>query len=235
MGRWKYRTWAVTARGGERRKQKSSKTNDNNEEVATSMGQSVESSGQSCRAKTSPYPSVFQHEDDRKFCKRTDLGNRRATMRELPIDRKSREVSATNGSNSVVFDRRPRGVTLAFYPSRPSTPDGARWLWWSRCAPPEVIDEVVCALGRQRLGVETIVIGGLERYPVRETTWPRWLARWSRAPGPSTIVVDTKGLPNRRRRRLMDSTRRRIALSKDADPVTAVTTAIKYWITRRFR
>lgn len=122
------------------------------------------------------------------------------------------------------------GVAIGFYPRRPSNPKPGVDLWWSAAAMPETIDEVIDLIDSQGLPVETIVIGGLRRYPVFDDVWPRWLARWSRCEGVKSLVVDTSQLSDGQRRRLIEATRRRLVLSADENPVADAVKAVKRWL-----
>lgn len=138
------------------------------------------------------------------------------------------------GDVAIVFDGEIKWLSLEFQPHGPSATrtDG---LWWAAAVTPEVIDRVVEIVGRRGLPVETIVIGGLERYPISIDEWMRWFARWSQGPGPSRIVVDTKGLSRRQRHRLINGTRRQIALNDLRDPVAMMAGVVRRWIHGRTR
>lgn len=136
---------------------------------------------------------------------------------------------------SVVFDRLRPGLTIAFYPERPQLPAGVDGLWWRLSPTPEVIDDIIAMVSRGQVEVDAIAIGGLERYPLSLAEWPRWLAKWSAHPGPSTIAVDTTGLSRRQRRRLIARTERQMALAKRRDPVTMALHTFKHWITGRLQ
>lgn len=136
---------------------------------------------------------------------------------------------------AIGFDASVPDVAIAFYPEWCEPAATRSTLCWARPATPQVIDEVVQTIGRQSLPVEAIVIGGLDSYPLVSGGWPRWLTRWSRGPGPEKVIVDTNGISPRQRRRLINGTRRAIALQRSENPLTMVSDILKRWIKGRQR
>lgn len=158
-------------------------------------------------------------------------------MREAAVEANRQPVEVTGaGRRALVFDGDAvDGVIVAFYPFRPEMTEGGEWLWWAHSVTPEAIDEVWRLIERRGLAVETIVIGGLERYPLFLDAWPRWFVRWSDGDSIRRIVIDTKGLNDEERRRLVELTRRRRKLTRDEDPVTKVLGAIRRLFNGRLR
>ncbi len=150
-------------------------------------------------------------------------------------DSPPRRRSAKRQSDAVGFDIIPEGVTIAFYPRRPPPTAGPHWLWWALPASTEVVADVIFRAGDGSLPVDAIVIGGLDGYLVAMHQWPCLLAQWSRMAASTEIVVDTRGLTQRGRRRLIDATRRQLALMENDDPVAMVVAGVKRWLTGRRR
>lgn len=127
------------------------------------------------------------------------------------------------------------GVSIVFGPDYPADSSSQKGLWWTMPVTPEVIDEVLRVIQRQGLPVEAIVIRGLERYPIFLDGWPRWIARWSCGGAVGRIVIDTTGLADDERHRLVAATRRRLAMTRPRDPVTKAVGKFKRWFDGRFR
>lgn len=133
------------------------------------------------------------------------------------------KMKTDKGSVEVLFDAEAKGVSVLFGVDEP----GAVWsqdlLWWARPASPDEISAVVRFVAQQRLPVSTIVIGGLEGYPIQEHLVPRWLVEMAQVMAPGQLVVDTRGLDEGRRRRLIRGTMRACQLVKrPRDPVAAL-------------
>lgn len=145
-------------------------------------------------------------------------------------------VLMAKGGVVTVFDGPVReDVSIVFWPDYPADRVGPGRLWWTAPVTPEVIDEVLKIIEKRRLPVEAIVIGGLERYPIFLKGWPRWIAHWSSDGAVRRIVIDTAGLADEQRRRLVAATRRRLAMACPQDPVTKAVGKIRRWFDGRFR
>ncbi len=141
----------------------------------------------------------------------------------MVIRRDNKEVK------TVRFDESIPSEAVVFEPTKPVAGPG---LWWTKAEGPEVIEAVVDTLLDDGPGVGTIVIAGLERYPVGWAEWPKWLARWARRDG-LEVFVRTGGLNPRRRRQLIRRTRRLEALRHTANPVIRLTKTIEHWFLGR--
>ncbi len=140
-------------------------------------------------------------------------------------------VAVEGLANRVAFDGPVSMPILMVDPAGDRSPlDGG--IRWAGPTTPEVIDELVDIVTGAEVEV-TIVIGGLERYPVEEREWPKWLVRWGRHPGAWNMVVRTDGLTMRRRRRLIAATRRRVAATRARDPIAETVGKLRRWITGR--
>jgi hypothetical protein len=111
----------------------------------------------------------------------------------------------------IGFDESVVHPALYFSTRRPDA-RGEGVLWWSESIAPQVIEEVLGLIARRRLEIATVVIAGLSEYPLRECEWPRWLCRLACRAGAPRLVVDTSDLTHGQVRRLVQGTRRQIAL-----------------------
>lgn len=137
-------------------------------------------------------------------------------------------VQVARMESAIHFDGSPPADALDFRPCRP----GHRAIWWTGPNTPELIDEIAAMIAESDTGIDTIVIGGLQRYPVSFDEWPRWLVRWSRRFS-LEVFVDTAGLTRQRRRQLICRTQRRRALDHHNNPVLRAIDAIECWFSGR--
>ena len=149
------------------------------------------------------------------------------------IDGQRPRDRAGRAGQTVEFDDLRSEQALAFYPEKPAVTDNQRWLWWTGAFTPESIDEVICLLNERQGLVDTIVIGGLGGYPLSMNQWTQWLLKWSQRCKNTRLVVDTRGLSPKRRRRLMAMTRRRLQLTPGDDPVSRTVGRLKVWLQER--
>jgi hypothetical protein len=136
---------------------------------------------------------------------------------------------------TIFFDRLDCEQAVAFYPYRPDSGTSQRWLWWTGAVSPEVIDAVWELLCRRPELVNTIVIGGLGGYPLCMSQWTTWLARWGSRAGRCRLIVDTRGLSPRQRRRLVAQTHRKFMQVCTDDPFSQAVATVKYWIKEKLR
>ncbi len=145
------------------------------------------------------------------------------------------ELRARDGT-AVSFDGdQGQGVCIIFGPRPVDRRATAGGLWWTRPVTPEEIDEVVGIIAKENLPVEEIVIGGLERYPIFLDGWPRWLAHWCGRKVVRRIIVETAGLCERERRRLVAATKRRLNWAHRRDPITRAVDTIMQLMDGRYR
>ena len=112
----------------------------------------------------------------------------------------------------IEFDGEVAGITLRFNESegleRGRVERGTTELLWAREVSLEMIEEVLTFVGSRRLPVQTVVLTGLRDYPVGEQMLARWLVRAARKAGEIRIVVETMGLNQAEKERLIALTRR---------------------------